>query len=247
MSHLLSLFALPVLLTMLALQPPDPQAIIDRAFEAHGAHLIADSEINFDFRGRSFSVTHDGGSFDYARTYTDSTGVVLDVLNNEGFSRALNGTTVDLTERMLQFLPGSVNSVVYFAFLPHKLNDPAVRKRYLGLTAIKGENYHAIEIKFAQEGGGSDWSDVFIYWIHEERNTMDYLAYLYHVNGGGTRFREAHNIRTIQGIRIADYRNYKAESDALPLEEYASAFSRGELIKVSDVDLEGVQVELTGK
>ena len=83
--------------------------------------------------------------------------------------------------------------------------------------------------------------------LFRSRNTMDYLAYLYHVNGGGTRFREAHNIRTIQGIRIADYRNYKAESDALPLEEYASAFSRGELIKVSDVDLEGVQVELTGK
>ena len=225
MSPLLSMFLLFAFLTNLEFQSPDPQVIIDEVIAAHGAHLIAASEINFDFRGRHFSVTHDGGRFNYARTYTDSTGTVVDVLRNEGFSRALNGSSVDLTERMLQFLPGSVNSVVYFALLPHKLNDPAVQKRYLGLTSIKGENYHGIEITFAQEGGGSDWSDVFIYWIHEERNTMDYLAYLYHVNGGGTRFREAHNIRTIQGIRMADYRNYKASSDALPLEEYAEAYS----------------------
>ncbi len=141
-------------------------------------------------------------------------------------------------------LPGSVNSVVYFALLPYKLNDPAVNKRFLGESIIKGQPYQAVEVTFEQEGGGGDWNDVFVYWFHKEHRTMDYLAYLYHVNGGGTRFREAHNIRTIEGIRIADYRNYKSESTDLPLVEYAEAFSTDTLIKVSDVDVENVRVRL---
>ena len=76
---------------------------------------------------------------------------------------------------------------------------------------------------------------------------MDYLAYLYHVNGGGARFREAHNIRTVEGIRFADYRNYKADSDDLPLEDYGRVFNEGGLVKVSDVNLENIKVRSIGE
>ncbi len=84
----------------------------------------------------------------------------------------------------------SVNSVAYFALLPFRLNDAAVNKRYIGTSEIKGEPYFEIEVTFQQKGGGKDHDDVFIYWIHQQHFTMDYLAYSFIVDGGGTRFRK---------------------------------------------------------
>ena len=224
--------------------PPDPQVIIDSTIQAHGGDRLDGSTIDFDFRGTHFTVMHNQGAFSYVRSFRDSAGLVRDVLYNDGFYREINGNIVEPSNRMRQILPGSVNSVVYFALLPFKLDDPSVKERYLGEEAVKGERYHKVEITFTQHSGGTDWNDVFVYWIHKDNNSMDYLAYLYHVNGGGTRFREAHNIRTVEGIRFADYRNYKAETENLPLEEYGRAFNKGGLVKVSDVDIENIQVKL---
>lgn len=85
----------------------------------------------------------------------------------------------------------SVNSVHYFAYLPQGLNDKAVQKELLGEVVLKGEPYYKVRVTFAQEGGGNDYEDVFIYWFHKQKFTMDYLAYEFHVDGGGMRFREA--------------------------------------------------------
>ena len=71
------------------------------------------------------------------------------------------------------------------------LGDPAVQPRYLGVDTLQGEPYHEIEVTFRQDGGGRDYEDRFIYWIHPERHTMDYLAYGFHIDDGGARFREA--------------------------------------------------------
>ena len=244
MRYTSAIFLLPLLIACTEAPLPTPETVLEAAIQAHGGDGFDSSVIDFDFRGRHFTVVHNQGMYSYARSYTDSIGMVRDVLYNDGFYREINGDLVVLSDRMRQFLPGSVNSVVYFALLPYKLNDPAVKKRYLGEETMNGQQYHKVEVTFRQESGGADWNDVFIYWIHKENNTMDYLAYLYHVNGGGTRFREAHNIRTVEGIRFADYRNYKAESEDLPLEDYGRVFNEGGLVKVSDVDLENIRVKL---
>lgn len=227
-----------------AAQEPNPQRLIDACIEVHGGRRFTASVVDFDFRGRHFTVEHQSGFFSYTRTYTDSTGEVREMLNNDGLSREVNGVRVDLPEKARKGVASVINSVVYFALLPHKLNDPAVRKRYLGESVMKGERYHRVEVTFVEEGGGEDFHDVFIYWIHQQRHTMDYLAYTYHVNGGGTRFREAVNVRTVAGLRLADYYNYKAASEETPLDAYEGLFQRGELAKVSDVNLENHQVRL---
>ena len=235
---------LPLFIACTEAPSPDPQAIINATIQAHGGDRFDASTIDFDFRGTHFTVMHDQGVFSYARSYRDSVGQVRDVLYNDGFFREINGNVTVLSKRMRQILQGSVNSVVYFALLPFKLDDPSVKKRYLGQETMNGQRYHKVEVTFTRDSGGVDWNDVFVYWIHKDNNGMDYLAYLYHVNGGGTRFREAHNIRTVEGIRFTDYRNYKAEAEDLPLEEYGRAFNEGGLVKVSDVDIENIQVKL---
>ena len=234
------------MITAFGAQPPAPQAIINQAIEVAGGARFEGSVIDFDFRGRHYAVDRLGGIFSYTRTYADTSGrSIRDVLSNDGFYREIDGERAELSERMQLGLPGSISSVTYFAFLPYKLNDAASVKRYLGQMTIKGEPYHQVEITFREEGGGPEYNDIFLYWIHTQKHTMDYMAYYYHVNGGGTRFREAHNIRTIEGLRFADFRNYKtAEGDSVALGEHGRLFDKDQLVKVSDVNLEHVEVKL---
>ena len=73
---------------------------------------------------------------------------------------------------------------------------------------------------------------------------LDYLAYSYRVNGGGMRFREATNERVVNGVRFVDYNNYKAKNASTKLENLDKAFENSELKKLSEINLENVQVKL---
>lgn len=241
----------PLLLTFLMLLPsgsgcsegPDPQAIVDRAIAAHGGAHLDEAVVEFDFRDRHYRVMRDGGLFQYERHYTDSTGAdVREVLTNDELYREVDGRRVSLSEAEAGSVLEGVNSVVYFALLPYFLNDPAVQKRYLGETTLRGEPYHEIEITFRQEGGGVDYEDRFVYWIHQENHTMDYLAYRFHVNGGGTRFREAVNPRRVGGVRFADYRNFTPAVADTVLEGYDTYLDTDTLRLLSNVEIENVRV-----
>src|SRR5690606_39210060 len=206
------------------------------------------SAISFEFRDRQYRALRDGGVFVYSRTFADSTGhEVHDVWRNSGFTRTVNGKEVDLPAERQKAFTASVNSVIYFALLPYALNDEAVYKEYLGETTIKGESYHKVRVTFAQEGGGEGYQDVYVYWFHQQRHTMDYLAYSFQENDGGTRFREAYNPRSIGAILFQDYNNYTLKNETIPLEAYDQPFEAGKMEKVSEVVLEDIEVkELEG-
>ena len=99
---------------------------------------------------------------------------------------------------------------------------------------------------FKQEGGGDDFDDEYIYWIHRNRHTVDYLAYSFEVNGGGTRFREAYNVRTVEGIRFADYVNYESTTSDFALENYDQLFEVGKVKELSRIETENIEVAGTG-
>lgn len=224
---------------------PDAGEIIDRAIEKHGGERYEQSRISFTFRDIDYMAERRGGDFVYQRTMnTDTAGQVTDRLTNGGLVRTVNGQEVGLTADEDSMYTNSVNSVIYFALLPYKLNDPAVNKKLLGQTTIKGQPYYEIEVTFDQEGGGDDYQDRYIYWIHRQDYTMDYLAYRFQVDGGGTRFREAENVRRVNGIRFADYNNFGSAEMERPLDKYEVYFTQDSLQKVSDIDLENIRVEL---
>lgn len=224
---------------------PDPQAIVDRAIATHGGDVLDHAIVAFDFRDRHFIITRDGGRYRYERIYTDSTGHVREVLDNDGIFREIDGVRVDLTDEERSKLATPLNSIPYFALLPYNLNDPAVQKRYLGLVTIDGTPYHKIEVTFQPEGGGRDHDDRFIYWFHRNDHTMDYLAYGFHVDDGGTRFRKIVNERIIGGVRFADHLNYVSETlpdPSSPIERYDSLLQAGNLKLLSEIVLENVTV-----
>ncbi|MEO1052141.1 MAG: DUF6503 family protein [Bacteroidota bacterium] len=220
------------------------EQIVNQVIETAGGEKYLNSSISFDFRKMNYKSERNGGKFTYYREFKDSIHTVHDVLSNDGYSREIDGQQVQVIDSMISKYSASVNSVIYFALLPYGLNDAAVNKKYLGETTIKGQPYHEIEVTFNQNGGGQDFDDVFTYWIHKDNNTIDYLAYLYHTDEGGLRFREAYNVRNVNGVRFVDYVNYKPKDESIPVNDLDEVFSNGELIELSRIELENIQVEL---
>ena len=111
---------------------------------------------------------------------------------------------------------------------------------------LDGVPYHRVKVTFRQEGGGRDWEDVFMYWFRMDTNAMDYLAYAFGQGPGeepGTRFREAYNVRRVNGVRMADYRNYTVDTlSADQMEEYPDLWARDAARLVSRIELDSVQV-----
>ncbi|WP_340198468.1 DUF6503 family protein [Ascidiimonas sp. W6] len=221
----------------------DPQIIVDKAIDASGSKNLNGKEVCFDFRGREYISVHNDWRYRLERITIDSTKIIKDVLSNTGFSRFLNDEIVKLPDTLESKLGNSVNSVHYFAYLPYGLNDKAAKKTFLEETVIKETPYYLLKVTFNEENGGDDFDDVFLYWIHKKTFKVDYLAYKFHVNGGGLRFREAFNQRTIDGIRFVDYKNYKPSNPKTTLYDLEEAFKNGELILLSEIELENIYVQ----
>jgi len=215
------------------------QGIVDNSIAAHGGSAFESFHLAFDFRNRHYTASRKGGLFTYTREFTDSTGVIKDVLNNDGFTRYRNGSVLDITEERKNAFTRSVNSVIYFALLPFGLNDKVVNKEWIKEITIRNEPYDVVRVTFDQHEGHSD---IFLYWFHRDKHTMDYFAYKYETEGGGIRFREAINPRNIGGILWQDYINYKPADESVPLEDLEGMFISGTLEKLSEIKMENVKV-----
>lgn len=224
-------------------QPPTAQEIVDRAIETAGGTVIANASLHFKFRDYYYKATRSEGQRTLERCTDADCQVQQDVLQANGeFVRFRESAPVSLPDSMKQRYGNSVNSVHYFSVLPYGLNDAAVTKSLVDETEVKGQPYYRIKVLFAEEGGGEDFEDEYMYWIHKERYTVDYLAYNYRVNEGGTRFREAYNERVVNGIRFVDYNNYKANEKFPPLVSLDSLYENKKLKLLSKIELEQVAV-----
>lgn len=224
--------------------PSEAEKIIDKAITEHGGEQYQHAVISFKFRDRYYRATIDQGRFVYESVFEDSLGHdIHDTLSNKGFARTLEGKKQELSTKDSAAYANSLNSVIYFALLPHFLDDPAAHKELVGADTIQGEPYYEISVTFEEDQGGKDFQDEFMYWIHQEHYTMDYLAYSYHTEGGGTRFREAFNTRGVNGIRFADYINYESTVADFDLQDYDSLFEAGQVKEFSRIILEDVTVE----
>lgn len=227
---------------------PSAQVVVDSAIAAHGGEVLDRAVLSFNFRGDEYQIRQNEGRFHYRRIYTDSLDrAVTDGLTNEGVYRVVEGDTVSLSESERDALHTTVNSVSYFALLPHPLQEPAAQHEYSGRDTLDGVPYHRIRVTFQREGGGKDWEDVFMYWFREDTYAMDYLAYAFGLGpnemDSGTRFREAYNVRRRNGVRVADYMNYT--SDTLShehLDQYPSLWAQDALDLVSRVEIDSVEV-----
>jgi len=220
------------------------QEIINKTIENAGGAKYKKATIQFKFRGRTYKSVRNGGEFELERITTDSTGSYVDVLSNTGFERFKNDSLIKVADSTALNVVSSVNSVHYFAHLPYGLNDRAVNKVLAGEAEIKGAPYYQLKITFQQDGGGEDHHDEFMYWIHKNNFTVDYMAYKFHEKERGVRFRAAYNPRVIEGIRFVDYENYSVEDFNIDLADLDELYEKGDLKLLSKIENKDIEVQL---
>lgn len=216
------------------------QEIVDKAIEVAGGNHYQGRTISFQFRDKRYVLENSRGRTLKRISYVKGDSIV-DSVGQDGFRRFVNGRQVPVPDSMAVKYSNSINSVHYFAYLPYGLNDKAVNKRLVGESKIKDKTYYKVAVTFDQKGGGKDYEDVYFYWINTETFKPDYLAYEFHVDGGGVRFREAYNERYIGGIRFVDYKNYKPQGD-VDVSITDSLFTHGRLQLMSRIELKDIVV-----
>lgn len=189
----------------------------------------------FDFRAHRYTFRFNEDGYEYTRLALTDSVKQLDVLTNNGLRRYVNDQEIALSSDDQNKYAESINSVIYFVCLPLKVFDPAVVVEMKNPTKIKGAGYDVVRVSFKQEGGGTDFQDVFYYWINQSTHQMDYLAYQYAVNGGGVRFRSAFNSRMVGNMRFQDYVNYAAPVGT-PLDSLPILFESNQLTELSLIE-----------
>lgn len=219
------------------------QQVIDKTIESAGGERYENSKIEFKFRDANYSSFRNGGEFELTRQFVDSSGEIKDILSNSGFKRFVNNQLISLPDSTKTKYSNSVNSVHYFTQLPYGLNASAVKKELIGESFIKDKTYYKIKVTFAEEGGGDDHDDIYMYWINKHDFTVDYFAYKFYTGKGGIRFREAYNPRIVEGLRFVDYRNYKLEPwENVDLKDLDHLFETGKLELLSNIETKSVIV-----
>ena len=215
-------------------------AIIASSIEVHGGKAYKTAQYQFVFRGKNYTFQNKNDLYNYTLTTNKDGHTILDEMNNKDFTRKVNGKKIELTAKQLSSYKEGLNSVIYFASLPYKLQDKAVNAEYVGTQIINDQVYSLVQVTFDKEGGGKDYDDTFMYWINKHSSTMDYMAYSYHVNGGGVRFRSAYNPRRVEGILFQDYVNYKADKETA-LKALPALWENGDLQELSRILTEEVE------
>lgn len=218
-------------------------SIIHNCRTVYGSDLIDEHRVTFQLREYNYVWDYTGNSRLQERITIDSIGNrIKDSWSGENFYRIINQDTVPLTEEAIQKYKNSINSVFYFAFLPKSLTDPAVNAILLESVIIKDQPYHKIKVTFTEEGGGEDYEDIFLYWIHQKSFKLDYMAYQYFTEGGGMRFREAVNHHKVDDIILQDYNNYKPTYEVDNFLHIDSLYMNDELTLVSRINLENLSI-----
>ncbi len=219
---------------------PEAATLLQNTIEAHGGIRYETAHFAFVFRDKNYTFKNNKGEYTYTSAYQKGGHGYRDILANNSFARSQNGVQQELTAKQKSVYGQGVNSVIYFATLPHKLNDPAVNLSYEGSTTISNKSYEILKVTFDEEGGGQDFEDTYFYWINADTKLIDFLAYNYKVNGGGVRFREAYNPRRVGGILFQDYINYKAPIGT-PLATLPQMWENKQLKELSRIDTEKIR------
>lgn len=219
------------------------QEIVDRSIVDSGGELYEDHSTSFVFRDRQYISKNEDGRRIFKRIFQLDSMTITDIRNENDFERFMNDSLVAVPDSMAVKYANSINSVHYFVRLPFGLNDGAVNKKLLGKESLKGKEYYKVKVTFDQQGGGDDFEDTYLYWFDTKSFKPDYLAYDFHVDGGGKRFRKAYNERYVNGIRFVDYENYKPKAKNSGILEIGQLYDQGELELLSKIEITDIEVQ----
>lgn len=242
-------FFIPLMLVFVIACKQEPkkeltaQQIVDNSIADSGGKLFNNHKVSFDFRDKSYVSDNVDGQRVFTRISELDSTIITDIKRGEEFERYINDSLVMVHDTMAVKYANSINSVHYFVRLPFGLNDGAVNKELLGKETINNKEYYKVKVTFDQQGGGDDFEDTYLYWFDKKSFKPEYLAYDFHVGGGGQRFRKAYKERYVNGIRFVDYENYKPKNNGTDILGIGKLFDKGELELLSKIELKNIKVE----
>ena len=235
-------FLLCIFLLSCSSEHSKEKQIIEKSVQVYGWNQ-KEFSIVFDFRDYRYKLTRKPDFFSYQRSTFKKGVLVRDIMtSNSKLKRYLDENPFILSDSLTDIYSNSLNSVMYFFQLPRPLNDPAVIANYNGEKAISNKVYWTLKVKFQEKDGGKDFQDEFRYWIDPKSGYIDYLAYSYLTDGGGTRFRKAKNIRENNGFIFQDYTNFRPVKKFTPLDSLPILYEKGKLILVSEIENKNIKV-----
>lgn len=209
-------------------------SLINRAIENYGMESLQGNKIEFDFRAIHYEAKFLQNGFEYRRTQVSENGdTIVDVLTHEGLQRYIQNEKVITDSLKTRAYANSINSVMYFTFLPKRLTDEAAILKSLGTQNFNNKTFELIEVTFLQEYGGEDFDDQYVYWFNQQNLKMEFLAYKYHTNNGGIRFRILHSDNIVEGITFQNYYNLKPADLSTPLTQLPNLWQNNALDTVS--------------
>lgn len=214
--------------------------IVDKAILVSGGALYETSKIGFKFRDKEYES--EGKGTILKRKFESDSLNYIDIKTNTDFQRYIDDTLVVVADSLSFLYEDAINSVHYFAQLPYRLNDKAVHKTLLKEEQFNNKSYYLVQVTFNENGGGTDFEDTYYYWFNKETFKPDFLAYDFHTNGGGVRFRKAYHERYVNGIRFVDYENYKPKNEVVTIENIADVYKANQLDLLSKIELENISV-----
>ena len=219
------------------------QQIVDKSIAISGGGNYLTNDVGYNFRGRHYESKNVGGKKILKRVTNTDSITITDIKQGSTFQRFFDGNLISLPDTIADKYANAVNSVHYFSRLPFGLNDGAVKKELLGVVRLKEEDFYKVKVTFEQENGGKDFEDTYLYWFQKKDFKPQYLAYEYHTDGGGIRFREAYNERYVGGIRFVDYNNLKPlKGQKIDFYKIDSLFVSNALELLSKIELEEIRV-----
>ena len=240
-----SKFVFPILLLSFACQSPKSKKVeeIINTVVVNSGFDSAIFSVNFDFRDHHYSLTQKPSFYSFSRSIIQKEVEVKDIMtSNQTLKRYLDGVPIKISDSIRGVYSNSLNSVMYFFQLPKPLQDSSVIKVLMSSIEINGYSYWTIKVTFKEEGGGEDYQDEYRYWINQNNYEIDFLAYNYQSDGGGTRFRRAINKRKINGMFFQDYENYKPFQIFEQLDNLPKLFEQGNLELISLIENKNIIV-----
>ncbi|HEY9184187.1 MAG TPA: DUF6503 family protein [Salegentibacter sp.] len=249
-----SVFLLLILISFISCQDeenkhsPDEsqkiEEIIEKTIEFAGGENYKKATISFNFREYTYKSERNGLEFSLERQFTEASDSIRDVVSNSGLQRYVNDSLRIISDSLLSRLNKEIKTVHYFAHLPYGLDNRGLVKDLVGDTQIKGEPYFQLKMVYGQAAPGVAGHDEFMFWIHKNDYTLDYLAYKFVEEEDGIRFRAAYNPRFIKGIRFVDYKNFTFRNPNTDLSELPELYENNELELLSTIDTEILRVEV---
>jgi len=218
--------------------------IIEKTIEVAGGENYKRATITFKFRDRIYKSRRRGMEFSLERQITEASDSIRDVVSNSGFQRYVNDSLRTIPDSLLARLNKKIKTVHYFAHLPYGLDNRGLVKDLVGDTQIKGEPYFQLKMTFGQAAPGVAGHDEFMFWIHKDDFTLDYLAYKFVEEEEGIRFRAAYNPRVINGIRFVDYKNFTFQDPKTELSDLVELYESDQLELLSTIQTEILEVEV---